>query len=221
VNDIEKHILDIIGENVESPDVFLDTDQGIEQIRDSVNDAVEEISMLTGCSKETFHIPLRQDAFFYRLDFRRGAIAWITDVWDVIRQIRLKQTDFIALNRFNPRWLYNSGPPERYAPIGFDYICLHPAPASSADVLELTAVIIPKRYETENDRVRIRDQYKWACVDYGVSEYYASRGDAQTATKYFTDYLTKLGMADLDKSQIYQFRTLKREEWTGQDRLHA
>lgn len=221
MNDIEKHVLDLIGEDIDSPDVFTDTEQGLEQIRDSVNDAIEDISILTGCSEETFHIPLREGCFFYRLDFRRGSIAWIKSVWDVVRKIRLKQIDFIGLNFFNPRWLYNSGAPERYCPVGFSYLCIHPAPASSTGILELKAVIIPKRYEIDTDRIRIRDQFRWACVDYAVSEYFASRGDAKTATKHFANYLAKLGMQDLDKNQIRQFMTIKREEWTGQSNLHA
>jgi len=221
VNNLEKHVLDLIGEDLDSPDVFTDTEQGMAQIRDSINDAIEDISILTGCSEETFHIPLRENSFFYRFDFRRGSIAWIKSVWDVVRQIRLKQTDFIGLNAFNPRWLYNSSGPERYCPVGFSYLCIHPAPASSTGILELKAAIIPKRYETDTDRVRIRDQYGWACVDYAVSEYFASRGDAKTATKHFSNYLTKLGMQDLDKNQIRQFMTVKREEWTGQSNLHA
>ena len=49
MNDLEKLTLQTIGESVDAPDVF--TDANITPIRDSLNDAIEEIALVTGSSK--------------------------------------------------------------------------------------------------------------------------------------------------------------------------
>ena len=51
MNELETHVLELIGEDVDSPDVFTDDDAGMAPIRDSINDAIEEISMVSGSNK--------------------------------------------------------------------------------------------------------------------------------------------------------------------------
>ena len=46
MNSIEKEVLKLIGENTTIPDVF--NEVGIKQIRDSLNDAIAELCMVTG-----------------------------------------------------------------------------------------------------------------------------------------------------------------------------
>ena len=120
MNEVEEHVLELFGENISSPDVFTDDSVGMTQVRDSINDAIEEISMLTGTTKRIYQIPLRTNQTFYRIQFKKDRLGWITDVWFPRRKIRLERTDLIKLNIFNPRWLMNSGSPESYFTIGVD-----------------------------------------------------------------------------------------------------
>ena len=145
MNTIETHVLEMIGEDTTSPDVFTDTSAGMLPIRDSINDAIEEICMVTGCYAESYYISLRQNRNFYKFDFKENSIAWIKDVWIVTQKRRLEQTDIPRLNSFNPRWLDNTGTPEAYFPIGIDAIGVWPAPASDTDILELSVIAIPQR----------------------------------------------------------------------------
>ena len=217
MNEIEQHILDLIGENSISPDVFTSTSDGMEQIRDSINDAIEEISLITGCSKADYHLPLKANVNFYRIDFRSAHLGWFTDVWHIDRQFRLEQTDFIGLIHFNQRWLKNVGSPERYCPVGHNMICLHPAPSADAGMLHIKAVVIPKRYELDTDRIRLREKHQWAAAYYAVSEFYASRVDAKAASTHHGFYLQELGVAHLypeSSERIYQYRSKK---WTGEN----
>lgn len=217
MNEIETHILEMIGENIESPDVF--TESNIGQIRESVNDAIEEISMAMGTEKRIYKIAQRANANIYTLDIKEGDIAWITDVWLTGRSKRLEFYDFNKLIAENPRWLFNSNNPEGYFVIGYKYFGVYPKISSSTDLLEINAVIIPDRYSSDEDRVKLREEFKWAAVHYAVGEYYASRGDAKRATDNHKIYLSKIGMDELYQEtaeRVWGQSTLKAEKkFTG------
>jgi len=201
MNTLETHVLELIGEDTSSPDVFSDDDTGMAPIRESLNDAIEEISMLTGSGKRTYHLPLKADHHFYRLDFRQDDIAWLTNVWIFGRRRRLDQVDFNWLLQYNPRWLHNSGPPERYFMIGVDIVGFHPMADTSSDILEIEAVVIPDRYTSDEERIKLRDDYQWAAVYYAVGEFYAGRGDAKNAIANHNKYLKRLGIQQLYPEQ--------------------
>lgn len=202
----------MIGENTDSPDVFTDTDSGIEPIRDSISDAIEEITMLTGSYKATYRMPLVEDQGFYRLTLSNGSIGWITDVWLVNQKFRLSQTDENKLCAENPRWMVSRGNPREYFQIGKDVLGVYPRPSSTSDVLEVTMVVIPKEYTSGTDRLFLRDAFKWGAVHYAVSEYYASRGDARSATEHHQKYLEHVGLQSLypkSAERIPFYRTVK------------
>lgn len=210
MNELEKHVLEMIGENVDSPDVF--TESNIDQIRDSINDAIEEITIVTGSVTRRYRISIRANANFYRLDFSQGRIAWITNVWLYGVNRRLDQTDFVGLVTNNPRWLYNSGSPTTYFTVGENIFGIHPAPTSSSGQIEINSVVIPDRYQEDIDRVKLRESFKWATVHFAVGEYYASRGDAKQAMSHHTKYLKQLGISSLYPDfaeKVYQYKTHK------------
>lgn len=196
MNVLETHVLELIGENTSSPDVFVDTDEGLEPIRESLNDAIEEISHVTGSYKRTYQVFLVEGQGFYRMKFSRGDLAWITDAWLVNEKRRLEQSDLITLTANNPRWMVNSGPPDYYLHIGTNILGLAPAPASEG-VLELSMVMIPERMSTSTDRILLRDAFKWAAVHFAVGEFFASRGDAKEASSWHEKYLMDIGQIKL------------------------
>jgi hypothetical protein len=164
-------------------------------IRDAINDAVQEIVMLTGFYKRQCFIPLREGAAFYRLQLNTGAIGWITDAWSVTQQVRLEQTDLLRLAAYDPRWMIYTGNPEAYFPVGKDIIGFYPKPPSDGNVIELTVVEIPDSYATGEDRVKLRESLQYAAVAFAVSEYWASRGDASEAQVHLSRYLDALGVS--------------------------
>ena len=192
MNSVETRILRIIGEDPSSPDVFADTAAGMAQIRESINDAIEEISMLTGSHARKYLLPLNAGQNFYRLSPNED-IAWIKGVWLSGSKRRLVQTDLYALDKYNPRWQYNNGPPERYCIVSYDTICVHPSPVSASDILEIYCCAIPDRYSYDDDRLTVRKEYYTSLINYAVSEYFASRGDAKTAKIWFDKYLETIG----------------------------
>lgn len=195
MNHLERRVLQKIGENVDSPDVFVDTDEGLEPIRDSLNDAIEEIAFITGGIKGRYHVPLVASSF-YRLQFQNGSLGWITDAWLVSQKRRLIQTDVNRLRHENPRWLETDATPTHYWPIGGDVVGFYPRPVNE-DVVELHCVVIPGRYQSSRDRLKLKTEYDWAAVHYAVSEFWATRGDALEATRHFQKYLEIMGLNKL------------------------
>jgi len=212
MNEIETHVLEMIGENTTSPDVFTEGSDSFDQIRGSINDAIEEISLFTGGLKRSYKLPIRKDVNFYRLNFTSEYVSWITQVWLYGVKRRLTQVDFVGLRSDNPRWLYNSGSPTSYFMVGENILGIHPAPTASTDMLEIKAVVVPFRYEEDIDRVKLRDQFKWAAVHYAVGEYYASRGDAKRALNFHKAYMKGLGLNEQypwSAEKNYQYQSFK------------
>jgi hypothetical protein len=114
MNKLETIVLELIGENVNSPDVFLDTDDGLEPIRDSLNDAIQEIIMVTGSKKSEYFIPLISGHSFYQMALNSGFLGWITDAWLVNQQYRLEQTDLTRLSAYDPLWMQTAAQPRSY-----------------------------------------------------------------------------------------------------------
>ena len=197
MNVLEQRVLELIGENIDSPDVFTDDSTGMAQIRDSINDAVEEICMVTGCHRRKYIIPIQSGKNFYQITDDRDYFAWPVSVWLTDIKWRLDMVDVKYLLNLNYRWMYDTGTPERYFLVGANKIGVHPLPGSSSYSLEVDAVCVPDRYTLDTDRVKIRDEHQWSVVNYAVSEYWASVGDAKSATEYFMRYLKKLGLIDL------------------------
>jgi len=196
MNILETKVLELIGEDPDSPDVFLDTDAGIAPIRDSINDAIQEIAMLTGGHKRKYLIPLRKKQMFYRFKLQNGYFGWITDAWDVDRNFRLTQTDLVRLSDRDPRWMVGEGFPEQYIQLGTDIIGFYKKPSASSNAIELSIVEIPDPYETDTERVKLKDSFQFAVINYAVGEYWASRGDAREAIRHGQAYLEALGMKE-------------------------
>lgn len=195
MNNVEKQVLRLIGEDPDSPDVFTDDDVGMAPIRDSISDAIEEINTLTGGYTETFLIPLVSNKTFYRLNFVNGSFGWVKDAWLASNQRRLTQTSIMKLSMEYPAWIQSTGTPEQYFHVGTDLIGVFRKPSSSSDVLEINAVVIPGPY-TSGQRLKLKSQYEWAAVHYAVGEYWASRGDAKEADRFMEMYQTAAGLID-------------------------
>lgn len=214
-NDLEKKVMDLIGENTDTPDVFDAT--GIEEIRSHLNDAIEEVAMLTGCHKRVWHIPLKADCYFYRIEYGDvgDQFGWFDSVYIVGQARVLEQDSLIGLTQLDARWLYATGTPSRYVPLpGYrNTFIVWPAVSSSSDTLEVTGVAIPDRYIADTDRIKLRKSFEWACVNRAVSEFWATRGDAQSAARYFQTYAQEVGYPQMYPEQYerrWQYRTEKR-----------
>ena len=189
-NDLEKSVMDLIGENTNAPDVY--TEDNIIELRDLINDAIEEVCMVTGCHRKVWHVPLKNDCNFYQLPASADAFLWTESVWLYGSKRRLEQKDFAGFNAQDSRWLLSTGGPYYYATLGHDKLCIFPAPADSIDTLEVTGAAIPKRYEDDTERIQLRKSFQWSVTHRVVSEWWAMRGDARTAQYHWQQYVSKI-----------------------------
>jgi hypothetical protein len=206
---LETKVLELIGESTSSPDVFKDTPEGIAPIRDALNDAIQEIAMLQGSNKRQYFIPLRTGQQLYRFDLNYGYLGWVTDVWLVNKKRRLEQTGIMKLARYDPRWMVSSADPRAYFPIGTESICVYPKPSANTDTLEITIVEIPIEYTDDNSKIKLKSDYTYAAIEYAVSEYWASRGDAREATMHFENYLGFMNLRNDFEQSPHQFRSFQ------------
>ena len=216
MNSLERHVLRLIGENVDSPDVFTEGSDAFSLIRGSINDAIEELSTITGQYVRTVHLPLLGSRMFYRLAPRGDYYGYVLEAQDRDNRRKLVQTDFYRLANDDPWFIKRTGSPEQFFHIGLTHIGIYRPPSSEGRTLELKCVCIPKPYATDTDEVKLRANFERAVVYYAVSEYSASRGDANRATDYGLKYLELANLMGLHPStsdRIYQFATEHQKVW--------
>jgi hypothetical protein len=197
LNSLETQVLRLIGENVSSPDVFTDDDTGLAQIRGSINDAIQEICMVSGSYRRTYHLALLQDRVFYRLAPQNDYLGYIVGCFDREKKRRLVRTDLLTLDQYDPWWLKRTGPALQYMQLGANHFAVYMAPSTKGIILELDCVMIPFPYTNQKDPVKVRAQFQNAAIYFAVSEFYASRGDAKRATEYHARYIETAGLSAL------------------------
>ena len=197
MNALEKAALQIIGESTSSPDVFSD----ITPIRDSVSAAVQEICMLTGSYTQVYHLPLYGDRFFYRMGWPEDHFGYVIECWDRQRRYKLGRTDILSLAQYRPWFLKDSGDPDEYFEVGNTIIGIDRAPSADGKLLELTCAAIPKAIASDIQPVKLRAVFEQAAIQYALSEFYASRGDANWAKDHLERYIEFAGLMSIHPQQ--------------------
>ena len=186
MRDIEKKVLRIIGEDVDSPDVY--TDANITPIRDSVNDAIEELCTLTNAYVHTYRIPLVIDTYFYRIAFTTAQFCYITRAYLPDMGRTLAQGTVGSVEKHDYKWLDSSNTPSVYMPIGVKYVAFYPMYAEAGHHVELDCAVLPNRYSTTDKVLQLRDDFRDAASAYAASEYFLSSGDLDKAAYWFGEY---------------------------------
>lgn len=207
-NTLEKSVMDLIGEDPDSPDVY--TDDNIIEIRDLINDAIEEVCMVTGCHKAVWHVPLKDGCFFYQLPASADRFLWSESIWLYNSKRKLEQKNFAGFANQDYMWLLSTGGPYFYAVLGTDKICVFPAPSGSVDTLEITGAAISKRYAEDTDRIVLRESFLWSVTHRVVSEWWAMRGDARMAMYHWQQYVDKIKLPGM-----YPETAERKWKWQG------
>ncbi len=213
MNLLEKEVLKLIGEDTTTPDVFIDDATGLAQIRDSINHGIWMITMGTGGYQKRFFLPLRADLQFYRISWESEYFGYVIQAWDRERHQRLEQTDVVKLSHQDPAWMQTTGYVEAYFHVGYQFLGIYRKPSSDNCMLELDCACIPKAYSADTDAIKLRQNFERAVIQYAVSEYHASRGDANRATEWINRAIETAGLKKLNPQQAerqYQFGGYKR-----------
>jgi len=208
MNALEKEVLKLIGESVESPDVFTDDSTGMAQIRDSINHGIWMITMATGGYQKRYVLPLRNDRLFYRISWEGDYFGYVIQAWDRERHKKLEQTDVLKLSCEDPWWMQRTGYVEKYFHIGYQFLGIYRKPSADNWVLELDCACIPKAYSSDTDPIKLRQNFERAVIQFAVSEYHASRGDGKRATEWLNQSIETAGLKKLNPQMAerqYQF----------------
>jgi hypothetical protein len=123
------------------------------------------------------------------------------EAFDRENRRKLRQIDLMSLSLNDPWFMKTGGPVTHYMQIGLEHIGVWRYPTAKGIVLELNCVCIPRAYTTSADVVRVRQAYQRAAVYYAVSEFYASRGDANRAGEYLEKGMETAGLMYLHPKQ--------------------
>ena len=157
--------------------------------------------MLTGSYTQTYHLPLYGDRFFYRVGWPEDHFGYVIECLDRQRRYKLGRTDILSLAQSRPWFLKDSGDPDEYFEVGNTIIGIDRAPTADGKLLELTCAAIPKAIASDIQPVKLRAVFEQAAIQYAVSEFYASRGDANRATEFLERYVTFGGLMAIHPQQ--------------------
>lgn len=194
MNNLEKHVLRLIGENVTTPDVFADSTSGLTQIRGSITDAIEELCMLTGCYRRPYQLTLVSGRVMYRLRPEHDYVIYCHSVYDGDRAYRLERAAIWELKHIAGDWINRTGPATYFAHAGLDAIAICYQPDTTGQVLQIDAVCAPKPYADSTSPILLRNNYEQAVVYFAVGEFYASRGDTDRAASFWKKYQEITGL---------------------------
>lgn len=213
MNDIERQVLEIIGEDVESPDVFTAGTDAFDHLRAAVNDGIQELCALTGTYTQTYHLTMLDDRQFYRVFSQTDYFGYPVEVWDRTLHYKLDQTALPSVSDASGYGLDASGPPTFYGQLGQDVLWFWPFGGNGGRVLEIRAVMIPREYTEDTDPLRVRGNHLRAAAHFAASEMFAARGDARRATEHIGKYLETAGLMSLQAQYAERMYAQPRGSW--------
>jgi hypothetical protein len=197
MNDIETHVLRLIGESVGAPDVFTDDATGMALILGSINDAIQELCMVSGSYRRIYHLALLTGRQFYRIAPQNDYLGYVVGIFDRTNRRRLQRTDILSLPIRDPWWMKHTGPALEYMQLGLNHVGIYMMPSVKGVVLEMDCVMIPRPYVQDSDPVKVRSNFQKAATYFAVSEFYASRGDAKRGAEYHARYIESANLLTL------------------------
>lgn len=184
---LKKLIMDTIGEDSESP-TYWDSTNDVE-LEDLINDAVEEMLVLSGNYIEEIHVPLYTDRRHYNLDAGKGGeLLYIKGARVLPEGYTLSMVDPISLSREDYRWITRTGTPRSFYIVGNDTIRPVPYPSAEGQSLELIASIIPPNYSEDDEVVDIEDSFITGVTAYCSYMLFASMRNLEAAGRWFKEY---------------------------------
>lgn len=162
---IKKSVMDIIGEDSITPTYW--TSSNDIELENYINDAFEEVCILTRHYKEDLYIPLMANKKHYRISGGKGGqFLFLSSVRVLSNNDNLYMTDPFQLSRQDSRWMTSTGTPRLFYMVGLDCMRIVPYPTTSGDTLECKGVIIPPSYTDDDEQIDIGDAFIGAITSY-------------------------------------------------------
>ena len=201
LTDLEKIILDELGEDSDSPEVWA----GSTDLREAIADGIDELSMFEAFFVQTAMIPLVNNVAFYSVAVDAGYPLWAkrARLWNADRKLDpYSLGEIIAQDR---QFLISRGTPIGYVMLSPELLLLYPCNSSTTDVVALDMVCTYSHYAIHNEYVSVRDELEQALVHYGkyhkLMQVKGTQGRALEEYQKFLE-LTKATIAAKEHSML-------------------
>ena len=190
---VRNMVMDLVGEDSVSPTYW--TAANVGQLDNWILDAIEEISLVTGCNTEELRIPIRSNRRFYYLDPGKGStLLWIKHLRIEPQGKRLALKDPEALSRDDYNWMTRTGTPEVWFPVGLNTIRIVPYPTVEGQLIEATVVTVPQTITLGAQDLPIEDQLIAGVASYAVGTVMIQNRRLDKVVDWFKEYHKALGI---------------------------
>jgi len=204
INLTEQIILEMIDEDLVTPDNW----DGTDEVRSWVADGIDELCAFGKFYRRLLNIPLRGGAPIYRFSPTEDVVISVRSVWLRGQGRMLECIDFGKLIRRDPRWLRTRGSPWEYFVLDFTKFGVYPCYSDDEDIVEVDAVMFPDPYIGDEGPIEVRSDYMGALTSYCRSMLYIRLpGRVDDAMVQYREFLQLAGaakrfMQDIDKVRI-------------------
>ena len=186
-------VMDLVGEDSASPTYWTATN--IAELDHWILDAIEELSLVLGCSTEEVRIPLQANRRYYVLDAGKASqLFYIKQMRIEPEGKRVNLKDPEALSRDDYNWMTRTGTPQVWFPIGLKTIRIVPYPTTDGQLLEATAVVVPAQVSGASEALRLEDRLISAVVSYAAAQVLIQQRRLDKVAGWMKEYHNVLGV---------------------------
>ena len=190
---VRSMVMDLVGEDSISPTFW--TAANVSQLDEWILDAIEELSLVTGCNTEELRLPLQANKRYYRINPGKGStLLWIKHLRIEPQGRRLDLKDPESLSRTDFNWMTRTGTPECWFPVGLDTVRFVPYPTEEGQLIEATAVTVPASITLGEQDVPIEDQLIAGVASYAAGTVMIQNRRLDKVTGWFQEYHKALGI---------------------------
>jgi hypothetical protein len=198
ITTIETVILEMIDEDLTTPDNW----DGTDEVREWVADGLDELCAIGKFYRRKLEIGLEGGVSVYSFSPTREVVVDVKSMWLRNKQRPLEQTSLRRLARQDPRWLSTSGPPFEYFIMDFEQFGIYPRYDDDEDSVEIDVVMIPEPYVGSTGMIGAHSDYEEGLVSYAKHMLYVRLGRVESAMAEYQEFLTLAGAGKMFQQQL-------------------
>lgn len=201
LSEVKKMVMDIVGEDSSSPTYW--TSSNDIEIEDYINDAVEEVCVLTGMYVQDIHLPLHAGRDYYRLDAGKGGEFLYVNYMRVLPEgYSVGMSDTTKLTREDYNWMTRTGTPRTFFFVNPDIIRVVPMAGVGGQSLEIVASTIPPSYTLDDEVIDLDESLISVVVAYAASMIFLSMRSFPKSSYWLKVYMEGVGRSSKEGSSF-------------------
>lgn len=185
-------VMDIVGEDSSAPTYW--TSSNDIEIEDYINDAIEEVCVLTGMYKQDLVLPLHASRDYYRLDPGKGGeFLYVDSIRVEPEGYSLGMSDTTKLTREDYNWMTRTGTPRTFFFVNPDMIRVVPMAGTAGQSLEILASTIPPTYTLDDEVVDLDESLISVVIAYAASMILLSMRSFPKSSYWLKVYMEGVG----------------------------